>query len=203
MYLEFVVLGQIIPAANIDPAINLDTHAHKENEVLIYTPVYNKSTALYGGLSKKLCYITLRGDERECFYSYGYDKEKSALLHSWMKTRLLNIFNCTAFKKHYPFLFDEKQNKSKFSNLFLYLPSTLDRKEDFLQYKEHVHLHPVDFTFDDLKEITGNKDMNPSLSDSKELRGKVKGAYYKIMKKIADISNQNLVQNSDAYISNG
>ena len=45
--------------------------------------------------------------------------------------------------------------------------------------------------------------MNPSLSDSKELRGKVKGAYYKIMKKIADISNQNLVQNSDAYISNG
>ena len=67
MYLEFVVLGQIIPAANIDPAINLDTHAHKENEVLIYTPVYNKSTALYGGFIKKLGYITLRGDERERF----------------------------------------------------------------------------------------------------------------------------------------
>ena len=27
MYLEFVVLGQIMPAANIDPAINLDTQA--------------------------------------------------------------------------------------------------------------------------------------------------------------------------------
>ena len=51
MYLEFVVLGQIMPAANIDPAINLDTHAFKENEVLMYTPVYNKSTALYGGLT--------------------------------------------------------------------------------------------------------------------------------------------------------
>ena len=82
MYLEFVVLGQIIPAANIDPAINLDTHAHKENEVLIYTPVYNKSTALYGRFTKKLGYITLRGDERERFYSYGYDKEKSPLLYS-------------------------------------------------------------------------------------------------------------------------
>ena len=65
MYLEFEVLGQIKPAANIDPAINLDTHVYKENEVLIYTPVYKKSTTLYGGLSKKLCYITLRGDERE------------------------------------------------------------------------------------------------------------------------------------------
>ena len=61
--------------------------------------------------------------------------------------------------------------------MFLYLLSTLDRKEDFLQYKEHVHLHPVDFTYDDLKEITGNKDMNTSLIDSKELRGQVKGAY--------------------------
>ena len=54
-----------------------------------------------------------------------------------------------------------------------------------------------------LKKITGNKDMNPSLLDSKELRGEVKGAYYKIMKKIADISNQNLVRNSVAHISNG
>ena len=120
-----------------------------------------------------------------------------------MKTPLPNIFHCTAFKKHYPFLFDENQNKSKFSNMFIYLPSTLDRKEDFLPYKEHVHLHSVDFTYDDLKEIIGNKDMNPSLLDSKELRGEVKGAYYKIMKKSADISNQNLVRNSDAYISNG
>ena len=72
------------------------------------------------------------------------------------------------FKKHYLFLLDENQNKSKFSNMFIYLPSTLDRKEDFLQYKEHVHLDLVDFTYDDLKEFTGNKEMNPSLLNSKE-----------------------------------
>ena len=203
MYLVFVVLGQIMPPANIDPAINLDTHAFKENEVLMYTPVYNKLTALYGGLTKKLGYITLRVDDKEPFYSNRYDKEKSVLLYSWMKTPLPNIFHCTAFKKHYPFLFDENQKKSKFSNMFIYLLSTLDREEDLLQYKEHIHLHPVDFTYDDLKEITVNKDKNPSLLNCKELRGEVTGAYYKIMKKIADISNQNLVRNSDAYISNG
>ena len=87
--------------------------------------------------------------------------------------------------------------------MLIYLPSTLDRKEDFLQHKEYVHLHLVDLTYDDLIESTDNKDMNPSLLNSKELRGEVTGVYYKIMKNIADISNQSLVRNSDAYISNG
>ena len=45
--------------------------------------------------------------------------------------------------------------------------------------------------------------MNPALLDHKELRKEVTGGYYKMMKKIAEVSNQNLVQNSDAYVSNG
>ena len=59
------------------------------------------------------------------------------------------------------------------------------------------------FHFDDLKEIMGIKEMNPSLLNNKDLRGEVTGAYYKLMKKIAEISNKNLVRNSDAYISTG
>ena len=87
--------------------------------------------------------------------------------------------------------------------MFLYFPSTLDRKEDFLQRKEHVHLHPIDVSYDDLKEIHNGGDMNPALLDNKDLRKDVIGGYYKVMKKIAVISNQNLIRNSDAYISNG
>ena len=59
LYLDFVVLDQIMPVANVNPEINLDTYGFKENEVLIYCPVYNKSTGLYGGLTKKLGHITL------------------------------------------------------------------------------------------------------------------------------------------------
>ena len=44
--------------------------------------------------------------------------------------------------------------------------------------------------------------MNPALLDNKDLRKDVTGGYYKEMKKIAVISNQNLIRNSDAYISN-
>ena len=100
IYLDYVVLGLIMPTANADPNIDLDTYVCKENEVIIYCPVYNKSTGLYGGLTKKLGYITLRGDAIERFFSYGYQKEKSSFFFCSVKTELPNIFSCTAFKKH-------------------------------------------------------------------------------------------------------
>ena len=43
--------------------------------------------------------------------------------------------------------------------------------------------------------------MNLVLLGNKEIRRDGTGGYYKIMKKIAEISNQNLVRNSDAYLS--
>ena len=52
LYLDFVVLGQIMHVANVNPEINLDTYYFKENEVLIYCLVYNKSTGLYVALPK-------------------------------------------------------------------------------------------------------------------------------------------------------
>ena len=126
---------QLMPLANPDPSINLETHVFQEHEALLYVPFYNKVTGLYGGLTKKLAHIILRGDDSERFYSYGFSKEKSALLYCTHKDPLPNIFHCMAFKKHYEFLLDENQKKAKFSKMFLYLPSTFDRKEDFCSGK--------------------------------------------------------------------
>ena len=50
IYLEYVVCSQIMPLAN--PSINLDIHKFEDNQVLLYVPIYNKSTGLYGGLKK-------------------------------------------------------------------------------------------------------------------------------------------------------
>ena len=168
----------------------------------MYVPVYNKATGLYGGLTKKLAHITLRGDDSGRFYSYGFSKEKSALLYCTHKDPLSNVFHCKAFKKHHGFHLDKNQKKAKFSKIFLYLPSTLNRKDNFLQWKDHVHLHPIDVSYDELKAINDGK-MNPALLDHKELRKEVVDGYYKMMKTIAEVSNQNLVGNSDAYSSNG
>ena len=68
--------------------------------------------------------------------------------------------------------------------MFLYLPSTLDRKEDFLQWKEQVHLHPIDVSFDDLKEIYNGGDMNSALLDNRDLRKDAIRGYYKMMKRL-------------------
>ena len=116
IYLEYVVLGQLMPVANPDPAINLETHVFQENEFLLYVPIYNKGTGPYGGLKKMLAHITLRGAKGERFYSYGYSKEKSTLLYCTMKHPLPNIFHCTAFKKHHGFILDENKKKQIFLN---------------------------------------------------------------------------------------
>ena len=80
IYLEFVVCEQLMPVANPDPTINLETHVFKENEALLYVPIYNKTTGVYRSLTKKLAHITLRRDDSERLYSYGYSKEKSTFL---------------------------------------------------------------------------------------------------------------------------
>ena len=87
--------------------------------------------------------------------------------------------------------------------MFLCLPSTLDRKEEFLQWKSHVHLHPIDVSYDDLKELNNGIEAHPALLDEKPARKEVTTAFYKAMKKIAEILDQNLIRNSDAYITNG
>ena len=52
IYCDFVILAQIMSLANIDRLINLDTYEPKDNEVVIYVPMYNTITGLYHGSSK-------------------------------------------------------------------------------------------------------------------------------------------------------
>ena len=42
IYLDFVILGQIMLIANPDPKFDIDNYVCKDNEVIIYCPVYNK-----------------------------------------------------------------------------------------------------------------------------------------------------------------
>ena len=203
IYCDYIAIAQIMPLANIDPAINLDTYTPKDDEVVIYTPMYNTVTGFYHGITKKLGLITLRGDTKERFFSYGYSKEKIALLYCSMKSPLPSIFSSTTFKKHTSFLLDQNELRAKYSEMFMFLPATLDRKEEFLQWKDNVHLHPIDVSLDDLKQETSLTSINPAILDVKVQRDSVVPGYYKIMKKIAELSNQNLIRNSDAFISSG
>ena len=80
-------------------------------------------------------------------------------------------------------------------------PATLDRKEEIIQWQEHVHLHPIDVSYDNFKDLNQGKDFNPAYLDQKELRDNTVNLFYIYMNKMLEISNNNLVRNADAYMS--
>ena len=202
IYLEYVILSQIMPLANIDPSIDLAFYEFKKNECLLFVPCYNKETGLFQGLKKTIGYITLRGDKDEVFFSYGYDEEKSKTLYCSCKQTMPNIFNATAFKKHQPFLLDEKANEKESSSLFLFLPSTVDRKESIMKYLKMVHLQPIDSHYDDLKSFNNGNDFDVCDLE-KDKRGEIVDLFYAYMKKVAENSNNNLVRNATAFMTKG
>ena len=70
IYLHYVILGQIILVSNSLP--DLDNYALKENEVILYVPLYNTETVHFRGVKKWLGFIMIRGGPCEELFSYGY-----------------------------------------------------------------------------------------------------------------------------------
>ena len=68
-------------------------------------------------------------------------------------------------------------------NYSFFLPATLDRKEDILQWKDNVHLHPIDLPFDDLQVEMSVTNFDPSLLENDHARESLKPGLYKVMKK--------------------
>ena len=122
-----------------------------------------------------------------------------------MKTQLLNIFSSTCFKKYQQLLLDQNENGVKKLQLFFLLPATLDRKEEILQYKDNVHLHPIDFDYDYFKNEVNADSFDPSMLEkgSVQQRMQLRSAICKIMKHIAMLSNQNLIRNVQSYLARG
>ena len=120
-----------------------------------------------------------------------------------MKAPLPNAFTSTCSQKHKQLLLDQNELGIKQSELSFFLPATLDRKEEVLQYKDNVHLHPIDLTIDDLKKEMFVTSFDPSLLENKQLRSSIVPGIYKVMKKSAELSNQNIIRNSDSFISKG
>ena len=202
IYLGYVILAQILPVANPPSNIDLDNHKYLDNEVSIFTLLYNTENGLYRGLKKRLSNIILRGDLNETFFSYGFNKEMSKVLYCTQKQPLPNIFKCTAFKKHIPYLLNQNQEKD-FSKMFMYLPSTLDRKEELNQWSEQVNLHPIDVSYEQLKALNGNEDFQPKDLDNSSKRNKITKIFYSFIKEAAATSNHNLIRNSNTFLTNG
>ena len=95
----------------------MSTYVLKENEVKIVRPKYNPETGEFLGLYETVRFIVVRGSPEEVFFNYGYDKEKSKVLYSHYRRRILNSFSGTIFNRHCV-MSESGEADAKFSNIF-------------------------------------------------------------------------------------
>ena len=58
---------------------DLDNYCLKENEVILYVPLYNTEHGYFRDAKKWLAYIMVQGDSNKTFFSYWYDEERSKI----------------------------------------------------------------------------------------------------------------------------
>ena len=107
---------------------DVDGYDCKPNEVKILRTLYDLQTGKFLGVKQCVALITVRDDDNEQFFDYGYhEKNDSIRLYSAQKTKIPSSFRSTCFsflKNQYETgALDEKD----FSDVFFYLPSTVDR----------------------------------------------------------------------------
>ena len=134
------------------------------------------------------------------FLDYGFSKQNSKILYSYYKKPIPSSFSGTFFNCH-RIQFESGTFQTTFSNFSYYLPSTMDRVEDINRHRGSINLLPIDIpekTF----EVEDNVQFDPSKLDYDcPEREKITKAVVKMLKKIMQISNSNLVENVDGRLS--
>ena len=157
-YIDLDIVGPIVPL--LSQSENLDEYKLKENEVKIIRANYDTVTGQFIGLENFLGYLNVRGDMHEISFDYGFSKEKSKDLYNMHRMKIPNSFSSTIFNRHriqYDF---GAYSETDFSEVFFFLPCTVDRVEEINQYLGSVNLSAIDIDISDFC-----KNFNPSKLD--------------------------------------
>ena len=196
MYVHNFIIGQLIIAANQPKDIN--EYACNDNEVKLLSCVYDLENGTFKGLRLMLAYIVLRGDDDEVFFSYGFNKAKASVLYSYSKQQIPDTFISTSFKKHFQEVVNERKD-DKHSEMFYYLPSISDRKEEINQYKSNAAMVPTDVTLEFINGFSSEKQYTFKPEELNSHDQKVRESHVKVLRQlfrhIAVFSNQNLERN--------
>ena len=157
-YCDVFILGQVTPMPN--PPEDLKNYLPKENEAKIVRRKCSIVSVQFLGLVETLGYLTVRGDERECFFDYGYKKDNSKVLCSTHKMKIPNSFSATISNRHRIQYKAGALSDTDFSKILFFLPSTRDRLEDISKYMNSVNLMPIGIKPSDFGE-----DFDPSNLD--------------------------------------
>ena len=88
-----------------------------------------------------------------------------------------------------------------FSNIYYFLPSTTDRVEEINRHMGSINLTPIDIP-ENTFEVEDNVQFDPSKLDYEcKVKEKITKAVVKMLEKIIDISNSNLIKNVNGLLS--
>ena len=93
-------------------------------------------------------------------------------------------------------MFESGKLDTDFSRLYFFLPSITDRCEGINQHMNCVNIHPFDL---EEKEFGAGFQPN-SLNFATEKKNQMTGSVAKMLKRIAEISNSDLVKNADGLL---
>ena len=191
------MIGQINQCFN--PPENIESYEFKEREANMYRPRYDTVTGEFLGLHETLGYLTVRGDADQCFFDYGSSKQNFKILHSFHRKRMPNNFSGTLFNRHRT-QYESRGLNTKFSRFYLLLLSITDRTEDINRHMGSVNLLPVDISAG-IFEVETEVKFDPfKLDYDNPDREKMGEAVFKMFKKVIELSNTNLVKNSDGLL---
>ena len=184
----------------LNPPEDLQNYKCEDRGIKMYRPKYDTVTGTFQGLCETLGYIMVRGDSQEHFLDYGYSKQNPKILHSHYKKRIPSSFSGTFFNRH-RIQYESGALQTTYSNVYYFLPSTTDRVDETNIHMGFINLLPIDIpekTF----EAEDNVQSDPSKLDYEcPEKEKITRAVVKMLKKIIDISNANLVKYADGLLS--
>ena len=178
-YAEYVLLGQIHESAN--PPSDIKNCVCEKDEVKYYRSRYDRDTGKFLGLYETVGFLVVRRDPYEMFLSYGYDAEKSKVLYSSFKHKIPSSFSGTLFKQHIKLI-----ESTDMPQVFFFLPSITDRKENLNQHLQNVNLTPLNVDKEKL-DILGGALFDTSKLDWKS--PKMRSVVTSMLEEIASISN--------------
>ena len=187
-YTDVYILAQIMLLSQ--QSKDIESYEPKENEVKILRARYKPIGSEFLGTENCIALITVRNDAQEQFFDYGYTKENATVLYSTRKLKIPNSFKTTIFGQHRMQYERGAFDGEKHSNIYFYLPSTVDRNEKINKYLSSVNLKPFAVNLDDIAE--GFNPADPNFNRS---------AVVEFMKKVAPQSSQKLKRNENAFLS--
>ena len=159
-------------------------------------------TGVFLELYETLGYIIVRGDpQEEHFLNFGFCKKNSKILHSYYKKCISSSFAGTFFNRHRIQCKSGAIQGLSFFNIYYFLPSTTDRVEEINRHIDSINLTPIDIPENTFK-VEDNAQFDPTKLDYEcKEKEKITKAVVKMLKKIINISNSNLIKNADDLLS--